>query len=256
MRTGSKCKAVALFVRNPMPGQVKTRLARDIGNENACNFYKAMVKDILSSITSSNLHVYLFHDGNNSNGLPQEWIDASYAVVSQQGDSIGERMAAAFKVLFSVNLQHVALIGSDIPGLDSQLLIAAFQALESHDAAIAPAVDGGYCLIALNETSYCARIFQDIEWSTGRVLHGTLGRFDECGLRVKLLESRQDIDTYDDLKAYCRNPSKMARATNAWLSASGYLCSQSNTLNNTCPADETGHSNTSGIAIAHCHRGM
>ncbi len=226
MMTGSKCSAVALFVRNPVPGRVKTRLARDIGDENACCFYKEMVKDILSSVASTNLPLYLFHDGINSSGLPREWIGAAHAVVAQQGDSIGERMAAAFDLLFSQNLQRVALIGSDIPGLDSQLLLEAFQALESDDAAIAPAVDGGYCLLALSKKSYCNRIFQEIEWSTDRVLQRTLKRFDEAGLRVKLLAGRQDIDTAADLEAYCRNPSVMACSTNEWLSLSGYLPAQ------------------------------
>jgi hypothetical protein len=223
MIDGANGRAVALFVRNPLPGQVKTRLARDIGDDNACSLYQAMVEDILAGITSTSLPVYLFHDGVDSSRLPREWIDAAHTVLAQQGDSIGERMAAAFELLFSEGLQQVELIGSDIPGLAPPLLMAAFHALESYDAAIAPAVDGGYCLIALKRDNYSRRIFQDIEWSTDRVLHSTLERFDECHMRAELLESRQDIDTCDDLAAYCRNPSETARETNRWLSEAGYL---------------------------------
>jgi rSAM/selenodomain-associated transferase 1 len=203
-------------------------LARAIGDENACNLYQALVKDILWNITASNLPVYLFHDGPDPHRLPQEWIDAASAVIRQSGDSLGERMAAAFDLLFSEHLQRVALLGSDIPGLDSPLLIAAFQALLSHDAAIVPAVDGGYCLIALKAQSYGNRIFQDILWSTEMVLPATIKRFEEGALRVKLLASRQDIDTLGDLTAYCRNPADMARATNAWLSEAGYLSVERN----------------------------
>jgi rSAM/selenodomain-associated transferase 1 len=250
MISGSKYNAVALFVRNPVPGRVKTRLGHDIGYENACNFYQTMVKDILSNIVSINLPVYLFHDGISPNGLPQEWIDASYAVVAQQGDNIGERMAAAFNLLFSDNLQNVALLGSDIPGLDSQLLIAAFQSIESHDVAIVPAYDGGYCLIALRNISHCQRFFQNIEWSTSLVTQATIDRFNQYGLRVKLLESRQDIDTFDDLKAYCHNPSAMARKSNEWLAVSGYLSSQSNVINYTRQATEPGPLNTCNVDIA------
>jgi rSAM/selenodomain-associated transferase 1 len=250
MISGSKCNAVVLFVRNPAPGRVKTRLGHDIGYENACNFYQAMVKDILSNIVSINLPVYLFHDGINSNGLPQEWIDASYAVVAQQGDTIGERMAEAFNRLFSDNLQNVALLGSDIPSLDSQLLIAAFQSLESYDVAIVPAYDGGYCLIALRNIRHCQRFFQNIEWSTSLVTQATIDRFNEYGLRVQLLERRHDIDTYDDLKAYCCNPSDKARNTNEWLSASGYLSLQSNVINSTHQATEPGPLNTFDVDIA------
>jgi hypothetical protein len=256
MKTDSQRNAVALFVRNPVPGKVKTRLARDIGYENACNFYQVMVKDILNNITSINMPVYLFHDGINSSGLPREWIDASYAVVAQQGDSIGERMAAAFNLLFSDNLHQVALIGSDIPGLDSQLLMAAFQAFESHDVAIVPAYDGGFCLIALRNIHHPQRFFQNIDWSTSLVMQATVERLNEYGLRVKLLKSRQDIDTYDDLKIYCRNPSEIARATNEWLSASGFLSVLSNAFNSICQASDPDKLNNCDVDIAHCHKGL
>jgi rSAM/selenodomain-associated transferase 1 len=209
--------AVALFVRHPVPGRVKTRLARDLGNENACALYQAMVKDILGSITASNLPLYLFHDGSDSGGLPEEWTAAACAVIAQQGDSLGARMAAAFEQLFANGIDHVALLGSDIPGLDAELLTAAFHALENGDSAIVPAVDGGYCLIALRGETYDHRVFQDIEWSTGSVLKSTLERMEQCGLRVTVLAPRQDIDTCDNLEAYCRNPSKTAHATNQWL---------------------------------------
>jgi glycosyltransferase A (GT-A) superfamily protein (DUF2064 family) len=104
--------------------------------------------------------------------------------------------------------------------LDSQLLIAAFQALGSYDVAIVPAYDGGYCLIALRNISHCQRFFQNIEWSTSLVTQATIDRFNQYGLRVNLLERRHDIDTYDDLKAYCNNLSDKARKTNEWISVS------------------------------------
>jgi len=215
--------AVALFVRHPVPGRVKTRLARDLGNENACNLYLAMVKDILGSITALNLPLYLFHDGKDSNGLPEEWTTAASAVIAQQGDSLGARMAGAFEQLFSNCIERVALLGSDIPGLDAELLAAAFHALEQDDSAIVPAVDGGYCLIALQRKTYDRRIFQDIEWSTASVLKSTLEKIEQCGLRVTMLAARQDVDTRDDLEAYCCKPSKTAHATNQWLSNAGYF---------------------------------
>lgn len=223
MKKSNNSAVVALFVRVPLPGRVKTRLASDLGDDGACRLYRAMVNDILSNIKATRLPMFLFHDGPNASGLPQNWIDASCEVIPQQGDAIGERMSNAFSQLFAADIEQVILIGSDIPGLDYKLLESASNSLGIYDAAIAPAVDGGYCLIALNENGYSARIFQDIEWSTDRVLHSTLERFEESDLRVKLLGSRQDIDTFDDLKAYCRNPSEMAHATNEWLSASGYL---------------------------------
>lgn len=219
--------AVVLFVRHPVAGRVKTRLARDLGDEKACSFYRAMVSDIISAITASGVPLHLFHDGLEADGLPQSWLDAAVAVVAQQGDSIGQRMAAAFTHLFSQGYRQVAVLGSDIPGLEAALIRDAFQALEKDDLAIVPATDGGYCLIAAQQSSFSERIFEEIQWSTAGVLQSTLERIAECGWRVKLLPPRQDIDTCDDLAAYCRQPAASAHATNQWLMESGFPCASS-----------------------------
>jgi len=68
--------AAALFVRHPVPGCVKTRLACDMGGEAACALYRAMVMDSIASITACGLPLYLFHDGQDAVGLPMEWMGA------------------------------------------------------------------------------------------------------------------------------------------------------------------------------------
>jgi hypothetical protein len=211
---------VALFVRVPVPGRVKTRLATDLGNEGACNLYRAMVTDILSNITSCGLPLFLFHDGKEDSELPKEWSKESFKVLAQQSGSIGERMAAAFEYCFAENIAQVILVGSDIPGLDSRIILEASAALESHDAAIAPAADGGYCLVAFKQQTFTSAVFRNIPWSTDQVLRVTLERCNEYKLAVMLLKTLQDIDTIDDLKAYCLAPPLKAVATNRYLETS------------------------------------
>jgi glycosyltransferase A (GT-A) superfamily protein (DUF2064 family) len=55
------------------------------------------------------------------------------------------------------------------------------------------------------------------------VLDLTIAACIAHGLSYHLLEPRQDIDTMDDLAAYCRQPSGSAAATNAWLLERGLL---------------------------------
>ena len=205
---------VALFVRIPVAGRVKTRLAAALGAENACRLYQAMVTDILGAIRTSGLPLFLFHDGGEGSVLPRAWVDAAFKIGAQEGASIGARMAAAFEECFAEDIGQVLLIGSDLPCLDSELLKEATAALATQDAAIAPAVDGGYGLIALKRKTYRRRLFQDIPWSTAQVLSTTLARFRECDLEAHLLRNLLDIDTIDDLKTYCRTPSAYAQATN------------------------------------------
>jgi rSAM/selenodomain-associated transferase 1 len=213
----------AVFVRCPVPGRVKTRLARGLGDEAACDLYRAMVADSIANVRGSGLPLFLFHDGPDVAGLPPEWTEAADTVFSQQGESLGARMRAAFERSFAAGADGVILTGSDIPGIDAGLLRSALESLQFNDAVFSPALDGGYCLVASKWGRFNKRIFEGIPWSTSRVLAMTLAACSANGVSYHLLEPRQDIDTMEDLAAYCRTPSGSAPATNAWLAAQGLL---------------------------------
>jgi rSAM/selenodomain-associated transferase 1 len=214
---------VAIFVRHPVPGRVKTRLARVLGDEAACELYRAMVADCIANVTVCGLPLFLFHDGQDEAGLPLEWLAAADAVFRQEGDSLGKRMSAAFERSFSAAAMGVILTGSDIPGIDAELLRSALEAIEHHDTVFSPAFDGGYCLVASKRSCFNSNMFQGIPWSTSRVLAMTTAACTAHGLSYDLLEARQDIDTMEDLAAYCRKPSESAATTNAWLVSRGLL---------------------------------
>jgi rSAM/selenodomain-associated transferase 1 len=214
---------IALFVRHPIPGRVKTRLASKLGETGACDLYRAMVSDIIVNISSAGLPLYLFHDGLDVVGLPLEWLNAAEYVVRQQGDSLGERMTAAFELLFSIGLERVILIGSDIPGIDESLLQSAIAALDRCDVVFSPAFDGGYCLVSSKKNSFKDLIFRNILWSTPLVLDMSLEQCKSVSLSYQLLAPRQDLDTLDDIIAYCRRPAREAAFTNAWLVSHGFM---------------------------------
>jgi rSAM/selenodomain-associated transferase 1 len=182
-----------------------------------------MVADSIAAVSACGLPLFLFHDGRDDVGLPLEWIGAATAVFSQEGESLGERMSAAFERSFAAGAQGMILIGSDIPGMDAGLLRSAAESIGQCDAVFAPALDGGYCLVASQRNRFNEIIFQGIPWSTSCVLDKTLAACAAHGLSYRLLEPRQDIDTMDDLAAYCRTPSASAPTTNAWLVARGLL---------------------------------
>lgn len=221
--TSRQQTVVAVFVRCPIPGRVKTRLASDLGDEAACDLYRAMVVDIIAAVRSCGLPLFLFYDGPDAAGLPPEWAEAADSIFKQEGESLGERMVAAFELSFAAGAAGVILTGSDIPGIDPGLLRSAMEFLEHNDAVFSPALDGGYCLVASNRGSFDSKIFERIPWSTSHVLDLTVAACTAHGLSYRLLEPRQDIDTRDDLAAYCRKPSESALETNAWLASRGLL---------------------------------
>ena len=191
-------QVTVVFVKTPVPGRVKTRLARDIGNEAACALYRCMTNHAIGQVVASGLPLVVCYEGV-SDELPDDWRRPAWAVIPQTGADLGQRMAAAFCALFSDAVEHVVLIGSDIPGIDAAYLLQAFSRLDDHDLVIGPAADGGYCLIGFRRQSFTPALFEGIPWSSDQVLHLTLQSAVKEGLNVGLLPALHDIDTIDDL---------------------------------------------------------
>ncbi len=218
MPGGSSC--IALFVKPPVPGRVKTRLARAIGNDAACTLYSALVDRVLATITASGMPLVIFHDGDDAGHLPVAWQEVANSCIPQQGIDLGQRMAHAFSRLFSDGIEQAVLIGSDIPGLDAAYLHNAFRLLAGHDLVIGPAIDGGYCLIGFHSATFTPALFQQIPWSTGQVLALTLAAAETIGLSIGTLPPLRDLDTVDDLHALVAGglmPEKLIKATEMFL---------------------------------------
>src|SRR5208337_5602224 len=98
----------------------------------------------------------------------------------------------AFAHTFSDGVEKVLLIGSDIPDMSVPLLNEAFNALDSSDAVIGPANDGGYYLIGFNRASFLPDIFQGIVWSTDSVFYQTMKVFEKSDLNVHVLKVLMD----------------------------------------------------------------
>ena len=212
---------VALFVRPPVPGRVKTRLAATIGDRFSCTLYRAMVLDVLRAVQASGLELCLLHDGSDPEQLPAAWRKRATTVRPQVDGDLGARMATAFVDCFAAGCDRVLLAGSDLPGLDAPTLLAAARGLEQDEAVLLPTRDGGYGLFGLRAAAFSPHFFTDIAWSTDRVLTTTRKRLHRAGTRVQLLPVQGDIDTINDLRSYCRQPAAHARHTNAVLRVLG-----------------------------------
>jgi len=118
----------------------------------------------------------------------------------QAGGDIGLRMSHAMRSALQ-HAGHVVLIGADCPSLTTDDLDTAFQALQQgSDVVLGPAEDGGYYLIGMN--LHHPALFEDIPWSTPRVLEKTETRLRQLGLTWHRLTMRRDIDTAEDYAVY------------------------------------------------------
>lgn len=199
-----------VFARLPEPGRVKTRLARDVGDDRALAAYEAMLRDVLGTIGASSVAStgdteveVMWAPSASATGETLRRAFGDFALAMQTGQNLGERLAMAFSERFYFqHTQKVVAIGVDDPSLSRQIVDRAFALLDTCDWVVGPAADGGYYLIGCRGASFDVDVFTDVEWGTERVLAMTLDRIRGFGGTVAVLPERSDIDVADDLRAY------------------------------------------------------
>lgn len=190
-----------LFLKYPEKGKVKTRLSKDIGNEKALLIYKKSVSKLLNQLDSNNYDISIYYCPENKNDEVKKWInlpDIKY--LAQSGDDLGIRMLNAFKDSISLKYAKTVIIGTDCLEITNSLLSQSFDLLDDSDLVLGPATDGGYYLIGLK--AVVETIFQDIHWSTEKVLKQTIKKAKEIKLSYKFLDFNNDIDNIHDLNNY------------------------------------------------------
>jgi len=196
-------RALLLFVRNPEKGKVKTRLAQDLGDDQALEIYLELLDITRAVAVAVPAERFLFY----SNFIPNsdDWPEAFFQKHLQADGDLGARMEAAFRQALSAH-QKAVIIGSDCPELNPAILERAFALLDDCDAVLGPANDGGYYLLGLKIVT--PAIFRKMAWSTEFVLAETLARLDDAGMRYALLPELSDIDLAADWMKYLASKSK------------------------------------------------
>ncbi len=205
--------------KQPERGKVKTRIAAVLDDDRAAELYRCALHDTLALALSvaDVAHVLSYAPPTGSARNYFEQAAPDFALIPQQGATLGERIVATLAPLFK-NHSPVVLIGSDSPDLPTELIDRAFQLLRgSTDVVLGPAHDGGYYLIGMR--SMHANLFQRIEWSTAQVAQQTRVRAAEAGLRTVELPPWHDLDTVADLETLVAPNAPLTRAFVAALNA-------------------------------------
>lgn len=186
-------KALIIFTRDAVLGKVKTRLAKEIGDETTLKIYKKLLqhtKEVSIDIQAAKFIFYT--DTINTNDL---WT-APYIKKEQHGSDLGLRMYNAIQEILNLGYKKVVLIGSDNMEITQTIIAKAFEKLASNNYVLGPALDGGYYLIGC--TTNNKKLFLNKNWSTSTVLEDTLN--DLKNVPYYLLKTLNDIDTIHDLK--------------------------------------------------------
>lgn len=186
------------MMKYPEAGRVKTRLARNIGAQNAAQISKQMAEKVLSSTVTTDYEYrrIIFIDPVERESDFRNWLPGEQ-FVGQQGCNLGERMDNVIRYLFGRGAEKAVITGADIPKLNKDIILQAFKELDYADVVIGPAIDGGYYLIGMKRPF--PELFQGIPWSTEDVFSETVRIINSLCKSYRIVPALSDIDTIEDL---------------------------------------------------------
>lgn len=189
-----KPDCLIIFVKNPVAGKVKSRIAATTGTDKALEIYLQLQEVIRSTVCQlTDIQKVVYYSDEICHA--DEWENDAFVKRKQKGTDLGLKMYNAF----AEYLRHhrkVVLVGSDCPYITVTIIRNAFSALSDSGVVIGPAVDGGYYLIGMKEPH--KEIFENINWSTEHVFAQTKEQIDKLKLSLALVEKLSDIDTEQD----------------------------------------------------------
>ena len=197
-----RSERLIIFGRYPVPGRTKTRLIPFLGAARAADFQRELTEKTLKTDRSlaqrRSLDLEFCVEGGSAAKL-RRWLGPDLIVSEQSSGDLGERMKGAFLEAFRQGAQRVVLHGTDIPGLTTQHVDKAFDALKSHGLVLGPSTDGGYWLIGLTKP---AALFDSMEWGTSSVFDKTVAGARRQGLSVHVLSPLTDMDTAEAVRQW------------------------------------------------------
>jgi rSAM/selenodomain-associated transferase 1 len=218
---------ILLFIKAPLPGTIKSRLASAIGADATLELYERFVLDTIDTVRALGISWRICFCPPGAGTEVRAWLGNDHVYMPQQGNDLGERMEHAFEQIFQEGYERAVLVGSDIPELSKAVLHEAMAALDTSDAVLGPAADGGYYLIGFTAKTFLSSAFHDIIWSTSTVCDETLGRLMQKGNRVHLLQRLHDVDTKEDLDLFFKkhrgDPAAPSRTMSYLIEQEGLL---------------------------------
>ncbi len=189
---------LVIFAKEPVPGRVKTRLARGIGTVAAAWWFRRQALGLVRRLGRDPRWRTWIAVSPDAAGMASRLWPAHLPRIPQGGGDLGARMARAFRALPP---GPACIAGADIPGIGPRHIAEAFAALGRAEAVIGPATDGGYWLIGLRRGRAApAGLFRDVRWSTAHARTDTEASL--APLSIAHAATLSDVDTEADLN--CR----------------------------------------------------
>lgn len=187
---------MAVFLKAPRLGAVKTRLAAEVGERRALLLYRDMAARTLAAVERSAFDATLWFTPPDAAAEMRLWLGDPWELRPQASGDLGARLA--FGAAAVAPGRAWIAIGADCPRLGADLLRKAADIIAGGAMALGPTVDGGYYLIG--GVTPLPDIFTAIPWGTSRVLPETRDRLARAAAVVRELPVLRDVDTAADAR--------------------------------------------------------
>ena len=190
-----KDRHLLIFAKAPRRGAVKRRLAQDIGDGAALQFYRRCLVAIARRLAADPRWTTWIAGTPDQATRNIRAFGTDVPVRPQGHGDLGARMRRALGPARPGGPGATTLIiGSDIPDIANQHVWAAFEAARQYHLVVGPSGDGGYWLIGQRgRLALMPRSLADVRWSTCHARSDTLD-----GLRrdrnIWLGETLDDVD--------------------------------------------------------------
>ncbi len=187
--------AIAILAKAPVPGAAKTRLIPALGAAGAARAQRQFIGQTLHTAQQAHLGAITLWCAPDAQHRRFRALQKYFSIscLEQSTGDLGERMRRCAEHHFAQpNAGRLLIIGTDCPILSPGRLQEAARSLMQRDACLIPAEDGGYVLLGLRKM--IGEVFENIDWSTPRVLLQTTERLSQSGASVAILPTLWDVD--------------------------------------------------------------
>lgn len=183
-----------IFTRIPEAGKTKTRLQSKLSKEECANLHKCFLKDIYDIFVNLNdIDIIICHTEEGDLNILKNIFYKENLYIKQYGNNLNEKMYNAIKEVLNLKYDKCVLIGADIPEINEDDIINAFNLLNNNDFVFGASYDGGYYLVGMKEANDI--IFK----SESGNLKDIINIVEANNLKYGLTNKKHDIDEYEDL---------------------------------------------------------
>jgi uncharacterized protein len=183
---------LVVMAKAAVAGQVKTRLARELGVATAMRFARHRTAALLARVSHAGAWQTSLAVSPDASVGWRLWPRGIARKPQGRGD-LGARMQ---RIMRHTEPGPVVIIGTDVPAIRAELILKAFRLLGRHDAVLGPASDGGYWLVGLRRRPRLLSPFRHVRWSTPHALADTLANL-HCR-SIGQLPTLSDVDDAQD----------------------------------------------------------